>query len=274
MPLTASGDLRIVASARIDGAGPFTSQPVLFHWPWYWHLSRLGPWALLALAVALPKRNRDRRSLLIFVPLAILSRLWPVATRPVGFSSVSLDRFNLLFESLVVGLALLWLQADRLRGHAGWVRVPLSLGLILLAGPVAFISASRTLADPMIVILPIFVTILGAVLLAALALARRLTRGRYAPLAFLAWLVVWSLLFTAITAVLLAGIPQFLSSAVPMDLRIRLLLRQGVAGLALGLCLYAINLPYVLLMFRSSFFRQRFRIWLGIEPSGISPALP
>jgi NADH:ubiquinone oxidoreductase subunit K len=255
-----------VASARIRGAGPFESQPVVFHWPWYWHLCRLGPWALLALAVAVPKRNRDRQVLLIFVPLVILTLLWPVVTRPVAFSSVSLDRFSLLFESLVVGLALLWLYADRLRGYRGWVRVPLSLGLMLLAGLVAFVSVDQTLSDPMIIILPIFVTILGAVLLAALALARRLTRGRDAPLPFMGWLAIWSLLFTAVSAVLLAGIPQFLSSGVAMDLRIRILVWQGVAGLALGLCLYVINLPYMLLMFRSSFFRQRFRVWLGVEP--------
>jgi len=253
-----------VASARIDRAGPFEGQPVVFHWPWYWHLSRLGPWALLALAVAVPKRNRDRRALLIFVPLAILSLLWPVATRPVAFSSVSLDRFNLLFESLVVGLALLWLHADRLRGYRGWVRVPLSLGLLLLAGLVAFVSAGQTLADPMIFNLPIFVAILGAVLLAPLALARRMTRGRYVPLVFMAWLAVWSLLFTAITAVLLAGVLQFLVSGGTMDLRLRILFWQGVAGLALGVCLYVINLPYMLLMFRSPFFRWRFQIWLGV----------
>jgi len=180
-----------VASARIRGAGPFESQPVVFHWPWYWHLWRLGPWALLALAVAVPKRNRDHRALLIFVPLAILSLLWPLATKLVPSApsaSVSVDRSNLLFESLVTGLALLWLQADWLRGRPGWVRVPLSLGLMLLAGLVAFVSASQTLAGPMISILPIFVTILGAILLVALALARRMTHRRYVPLAFMVWL--------------------------------------------------------------------------------------
>jgi hypothetical protein len=266
--------LRIVASARIHGAGPFTGQPVLFHWPWYWHLSRLGPWALLALAIAVPKRNRDRRALLIFVPLAILSLLWPMVTRPVAISSVSLDRFNLLFESLVVGLALLWLYADRLRAYRGWVRVPLSLGLVLLAGLVVFVSVDQTLSDPMIVILPISVAILGAILLAALALARRLTRGRYAPLSFMGWLAIWSLLFTAVTAALLAGVPQLLLSRETIDLRLRILLIQSAAGLALGLCLYVINLPYMLLMFSSPFFRQRFQIWLGVQPSGVSTLLP
>ena len=241
---------------------------MVFHWPWYWHLFRLGPWALLTLAVAVPKRNRDRRTLLIFVPLAILSLLWPLATKlvpSVPTASVSADRFNLLFESLVIGLALLWLQADWLRGRPGWVRVPLSLGLMLLAGLVAFVSASRTLADPMIFILPIYVTILGAGLLAALALARRLTRGRYVPLAFMVWLGVGSLLFTAVSAALLAGVPQLLLSGETIDVRLRILLIQSVAGLALGLCLYVINLPYMLLMFRCSFFRPRFRTWLGVE---------
>ena len=42
-----------------------------------------------------------------------------------------------------------------------------------------------------------------------------------------------------------------------------LLFFQTMMGGALGLCLYAVNLPYMLLMFRSSFFRQRFHVWLG-----------
>jgi len=266
-----------VASARIRGAGPFESQPVVFHWPWYWHLWRLGPWALLALAVAVPKRNRDHRALLIFVPLAILSLLWPLATKLVPSApsaSVSVDRSNLLFESLVTGLALLWLQADWLRGRPGWVRVPLSLGLMLLAGLVAFVSASQTLAGPMISILPIFVTILGAILLVALALARRMTHRRYVPLAFMVWLAVGSLLFTTVSAALLAGVPQLLLSGDTIDLRLRILLIQSVAGLALGVCLYIINLPYMLLMFRSSFFGPRFRAWLGVGSSGIWTPLP
>ena len=251
-----------MASARIGGAGPFEGQPVFFHWPWYWHLARLGLWALLALAVAVPKRNRDRRALLIFIPLAILGLLWPVATKRVNFPSDSLDQFNLLFESLVVGIALLWLQADRLRGCRGWVRVPLSLGLLGLASLAALASAGRGFSDPIVIALPIFVVVLGAILLVALALARRITQGRYVPLPFMGWLAVWSLLFTTVGTALLAGVPQLLMSRPTMNPRI--LLMQSIAGFALGVCLYAVNLPYMLLMFRSSFFRQRFHTWLGV----------
>ncbi len=47
-----------------------------------------------------------------------------------------------------------------------------------------------------------------------------------------------------------------------------------IPSLVLGSGIYVINLPYVLLMFSSSFFRQRFHAWLGAEPSGVPPALP
>ncbi len=77
---------------------------------------------------------------------------------------------------------------------------------------------------------------------------------------------MWSLLFTTVSAALLDGVPPFLTSRATMDSRIRILLWQGLAGLALGLCLYVVNLPYMLLMFRSSFFRQRFRTWLEAAP--------
>ncbi len=261
--MTAFGNLRIVASGRVDGAGPFEGQPIFFHWPWYWHLPRLGLWALLGLAVAVPKRNRDRRALLIFVPLAILGILWPFVTGRVSLPSASLDQFNLLFESLVVGIALLWLGADRLRERRGWVRVPLSLGLLVLASLVALVSAGQAFADPLVVALPILVAVLGVILLVALALARRMTRGRYVPLAFLGWLAVGSPLLTAASVVLLAGILKLVVSWETMTPRF--LLVEAVAGLTLGLSLYVINLPYMLLMFSSPFFRRRFQVWLSVE---------
>ena len=258
--MTAFGDLRIVASAKIGGAGSVEGEPVLYYWPWYWHLSRIGPWVLLALAVGAARRNRDRRAILIFVPLAILSLLWPVVVRLVSLPSGSVDQFALLFESLVVGLALLWLNADKFSGYYGLVRVPMSLGILLLAGLVTSMSSGRTISDPVFIVLPIFVAVTGAILLGALALTRRMTHRRYVPFPFMLWLAVWSLLITMAGTALFFTVLLMISQG---TINAPLLFFQTMMGGALGLCLYAVNLPYMLLMFRSSFFRQRFHVWLG-----------
>jgi hypothetical protein len=271
--MTAFGDLRLVASARIDGAGPFEGQPLLFHWPWYWHLPGLGPWLLLALAVGVPKRNRDRRALLIFVPLAILSLLWPVIAQRVRLPSASLDLYSLLFESLVVGLALLWLNSDKLSEYNRRRRFLMSLGILVLAGLVAMISSGRTPLDPLVIILLILVIPMGVILLAALATARRMTHGQYAPLPFMAWLAAASLLLWTVATILLTMVRLLLNAQGTIELW--LLLKGAIqVGLAMGVCLYAVNLPYMLLMFRSPFFRQRFRVWLGVKPSHVSTPLP
>jgi NADH:ubiquinone oxidoreductase subunit K len=220
---------------------------------------------LLAGAVGVSKRNRDRRTLLIFIPLAILSLLWPLVVPRVSLASASMDQFALLFESLIVGLALFWLHADTLRRHHGFVRGPVSLGLLLLAVLVAVVSAGWTLSDPTLIIFLIFVAVLGAILLVSLAITRRMVHRRYVPLSFMLWLALWSLLLTTTTVALLIVLPLLVFSWGVIEPQIVLL--QSVVGLALGLCLYALNLPYMLLMFSSPFFRRRFQDWLGAAPA-------
>jgi hypothetical protein len=252
-----------VAQTSSGPGGPQESEPVFYHWPWYWHLPRVGPWALLALAVGVPRRNRDRRALLIFIPLAILSLLWPLVAPRMNLGSASVDQFALLFESLIVGLALFWLNADTLRGYPAFVRLPVSPGLLLLAGLVVMASAGQRLLDPVLFIFLIFVAVLGAILLVALAITRRIVHRRYVPFPFMLWLALWSLLLTTAAVVVFIVVPVLLFARGVIEPRIVLL--QSMVGLVLGLCLYALNLPYMLLMFSSPFFRRRFQDWLGVQ---------
>ena len=257
------GDLRIVASAKITGAERVESEPVFYHWPWYRHLSRLGPWALLALAVGIPRRNRDRQTMLIFVPLAIFSVLWPLLVPLLHLpNGEAADQSTLLLEALVVGVGLLWLNADTLRPCPALARSLLSLGILLLAGLVTFVSSGRTFRDPLVTIGLVYLLVLGVILLLALAIARRLTHQRYVPLPFLLWVAAGCALLPTAVTVSLSTVLQLLVSGKAINPTF--LVMQAVVGLALGLCLYVVNLPYLLLMFRSAFFRPRFCAWLGV----------
>jgi uncharacterized membrane protein YidH (DUF202 family) len=244
-------------------AGPRESEPVIYHWPWYWHLPRPALWLLLALAVALPRTNRDRRALLIFIPLLVLSLLWRLVAKGMGMGAGDLEEFSLFFESLVVGTALLWLNADKLSKYHGLMRFVMSLGMVLLAGLVGVVAYGRTSSDDAGPLLGLIV-VMGVVLLAALTATRRLAHGRYEPGRFMLHLAIWSILCStlgiiAVFLVLetLAGFPKTPDPQSAITEAIR-------PGLILGVCLYAINLPYMLLVFRSPFFRRRFCAWLGV----------
>lgn len=261
--MTAFGSFRITASAQGEGVDPFVGRPALYYWPWYWHLPSLGPWLLLALAVALPAANRHRHALLIFVPLLILGLLWERVTTRTGMPSAGRAQFSFLGEFLATGLALLWLNADKLGRLRGPARLAAGLGLLLLADLMVIPSYWGSFPGRTGMFI-VFTAIMGIVLLVALTLTRRLAHQRYRPLHFLLWLAVWSIVGSIAGAAAFVGVLT-LSHLHDIPGLQALIVEIVVAGLVLAVCLYAVNLPYLLLMFTSPFFRRRFQVWLGVE---------
>ena len=264
------GDLQIAATPRSGAVAPFVGAPVAYHWPWHWHLPRLGPWLLLALAVALPRTNRQRHALLILVPLLVLGLLWERATTLTGMPSASRAQFSFLGEFLAVGLALLWLNADPLGRCGGLARLAAGLGILLLADLVVILSYWGTFPGQTGMFL-VFGAIMGVILLVSLTLTRRLAHRRYRPVRFLLWLAVGSTICSLAGAAAFVGVLALTTGYTLSDWH-AVLREIVVPGLVLSLCLYAVNLPYMLLMFTSPFFRRRFQTWLGVgswlPPSG------
>lgn len=256
--MTAFGDLRIAASAAADGIGSTDSEPVVYHWPWYWHLPSLGPWLLLILACALFRANRQRDALLIFVPLLILDLLWGRVTTLTGMSSSLQVQFSFVGEFLAAGIALLWLHAERLGRSGGLVRFAASLGLLGLADLAVLVSYWGALPNQSVV----FTAIVTLSLLVSLTLTRRLSHRHYQPARFLLWLALWSALCSITGAAAFVAV-EALAAVSPLHAWLAMLVQTILAGLVLALCLYAVNLPYLLLMFTSPFFRRRFLVWLG-----------
>jgi len=265
VPVTSFGDLRIVPSANFGETGWIEGNPVLYHWPWYWHLPTFGPWLLLAIGIVLPRTNRNRQAVLILIPMLIFHLLWGQATKSAGLSSTSREEFRLLCEPLMVGAALLWINADKFGRYHGVMWFTGSLAVILLADFVAVLSYGRTFSGARIEV-PAFLAIMGIALLVALALTRLLVHKRYDPLRFMLWLAAWSTLCS------LAGMTAFWGVVKPEGAHAihnlqSALVQVVVPGAVCSLCLYAVNLPYLLLMFTSPFFRRRFHIWLGAAES-------
>jgi hypothetical protein len=229
---------------------------VIYRWPWYWHLPRLGPWLLLSLAILLPATNRDRRALLIFLPPLVLILLWHPTTTLIGMHSINIEAFGVIFESLVFAMALLWLNTDKLAGCRAGMRFVVSLGILLLAGLAVGVSYDSPFSRGTAPLL-LLAILVGTVLLIILTGARRLTGGRYDPARFLFWMGLCSVSLSLAGMGSLAAVLAVSGQTGPTG---REVLWVSIAS---GLGLYAINLPYLLLMFSSAFFRPRFAAWLG-----------
>lgn len=265
--MTAFGHLRITAQANLGADGLRESDPVFYHWPWYNHIPSLGLWILLAVALVVPKANRDRRALLVLVPALILMLLLRPFLRMTGANAGDLEQFRMLFGSLVVGLALLWLNAGHLGRYRGLMSFALSLGLVLLAAGLGTVSYGMEQVDDATIYL-LFVATMSLALVTALRVARRLTGRRYRPLRFMLFLAAASVLLAPLGVLVFIGVEVLIHSGTLSDLR-GLLFASGLVGLIAALCLYAVNLPYMLLMFSSPFFRRRFQDWLGVP--AVSP---
>jgi hypothetical protein len=61
-----------------------------------------------------------------------------------GLPSATAVQFSLLIEFLMVGMALLWLNADSLGRRGGLVRFAGSLGMVLVASLMVVLSYGRT----------------------------------------------------------------------------------------------------------------------------------
>lgn len=222
----------------------------------------MGPWLLLALAIVLPRANRHRHALLIFIPMLVLGLLWRRVTKLTGMSSANETQFSFVVEFLAVGMALLWLNADRLGGCRGLTRLAAGLGILLLADLAAIVSYWGAFPGQTGMFM-VFTAIVSVVLLASLALTRRLARRRYRPVRFMLWLAVWSAVGATAGAAAFVG-AMTLANLHSIPSLLPLIIEIVVPGVVLGLCLYAVNLPYLLLMFTSPFFRRRFHVWLGV----------
>ena len=88
-------------------------------------------------------------------------------------------------------------------------------------------------------------------------------RKRYGPVRFMLCLAIW--MAAACLVCMLVFFPiAFMIEQAPVPI-FAILRAAVVAGPILALCLYVINLPYMILALRSSFFRERFYACLNLK---------
>jgi hypothetical protein len=269
--LTVAGELRIVPTQDIGELGPSQGQATVLPWKWYYGAQGLLVWAVLGLAMAIPKANRDRRVLLILIPVGVLLAAWFVLAKALRMASAQQYQFDWLVDCLVVAVAVLWLLAD------GLGRLPAAFRFVcgvLLMSAVAIVGARASFAStsPEAIVLSIFFAVFGAVLLMAITMAGRQCRKDYSPLRFLLRLASWAII-GCVTLVYGYIVVLSVSSSIPLPVG-RLLAQFGLVGLILGVALFLFTLPYLVLAMTSPFYLARMYACLGVPPRQELPDSP
>ena len=267
VPLTAgTGDLKVVASHKLGNLGAVESTPILVDWRWYYHVPSLLPWAVIVLLLVSVKENRNPQAWLILVPLVAVAVLGRMIPRLLFLPPSMAEAFGTFLTSLAAAWSAVWLLAhwlSRRRGIAAFLR---ALAVMLGVGGVSYVGVFGLKFVDILMNVVVSYGICALALLSAMSLSGYCCRKVYRPGRFMAWLFLWVIVvpmmimpvFGVVAGVVAAAsgsaeLPQLLVMLVGM------LVGCVFMGGVLGVVLYLVNLPFMLLAVRCPFFRDRFQ---------------
>ena len=229
----------------------------------------LGLWIVLALVILLVRENRDPRILLIFIPIFIVRVFWSrfqfILGAPFGTQSEPPSEvweiFRALIDALAIGLAVLWLLAYKL-GNRNRI-ITLVLALVLLAGVTVIAVVLYQVWIPFDLV--IFQSLVIATMLVIFVLAGWRCRKRYGPWQFMLWMALWAMVIS-----LVAINAYFLIVEGKVEELIRQMPKVLYVSFIFGLYIYILNLPFMILVFASPFFRERFYAYFHLKSMPIS----
>jgi hypothetical protein len=257
VPLTAGGQLSIVASRDLGALGLKDGAPVIYDWVPSYAPLLLPLLALLGLLALKP--NRCAAAWLIWLPIGCVFAI----SLPVSSFMPSDSGRDLLPDvlcPLAVGLGAIWLLANYLRRQ---LRILTFLCIVLvLAGFSVLVFVPQQSLDFAPETFGVMVALAAAVLATAVALSfcGLICRRRYRPLGIYVWLlllltVVWLLIVTPF--VFFVEVIQFRGNI-------------DWSGLLFPFLAAAIHfatlLPFLILSSASPFYRERLKALLNVKP--------
>jgi hypothetical protein len=246
-----SGPIRVVASADLGGLGNKDGVPANFNWTPPSIIPVLLPWAAVLLLLVLPV-NRCALAWWVLVPLGAVAGL-DLLVRPVLSSvpSEALEFFSQAFTSLAFGVAAMWLAAPYLS------RLPrvgvffLALVVLGLASVFAYACRSDWESNGRETFAFLAFLACGALIATlAMSLAALLCRKRYSPFRLSLWMAV----FLAAGWVLIASPFVVFASVAGGGEQVWVALPFV---LLLALLTFVVVMPFFLLAFVESHYRQR-----------------
>jgi hypothetical protein len=250
--------LKIVASQDLGQLGSEEAKSVVYNWKWHYSAPAMLLWLILAGTIVLVKDNRSRYALLILIPLLTVNLFWSIFLKMTPVASSSLSPLNQIVVSLSIAIAVVWLLAHKLANRNRFITFLLALAtmaIVCFAGVISYSGFCFNATTSGVVII---LGVLTFTMLLAFVLAGWRCRKRYSGVRFMLWLAVWCVGMCILLMLVFLGIWMLASSvSVPISVYLYLGIILGQA-LVIGGLLYAALFPFMILAFRSGFFRQRF----------------
>jgi len=273
VPWTAGwGDLELVATQDVGPGDVRTSQSVVFHWPWYYHVPGLGLWGCVLLLLVGLKENRKRQAWLVLIPLGLVALVWRMPATLLSMPIAISERFGLIVVTGAALLAVLALVGDRLTRDSGIGRFLEAILALAALGVVSCLGYFGLASSTDALVVLVIYSICSVIALAGIVLAGRAWRGVRSWGGFASRLAFWMFIaamgLSAILAVFV-GLMRFDEPAAALLVVIPCI----IASLVLCGVIYLVCLPFVWLAFASPLYRERFLGLLGLSGgAGRTPA--
>jgi hypothetical protein len=217
--------------------------------------------AVLVGAIVLIKDNRNPRAPAIIVPLLVVYLLWSGFVNLMNFPSSARLQFDPLFYSFASGIALLWLLGHKLGNRNRFITFLLAL-LIMTAVSIVGQASYGGFSEQRIIFI-IFMISLSLAVLISFVLSGWRCRHDFNGKRFTLWLAPWMVLST-LAAMTIFMTVMFVYQGVPGRIT-PVLLQMLVTAVLVGLVLYVINLPFMIMALNSPLYRERFYACLRLK---------
>lgn len=234
-----------------------------YNWRFYYSLPGLAVWFVLILAFIIPKSNRDRRVLLILIPLAIVYFLWFLLKWATYMPSSESYQFGAVFNSIAVGLTVLWLISYKLQDFNGFIRFFLAFGLMIFISFLGIITYFPQFSEQTYIFL-MFCVFVSVAMLLSVSIATKLCKRQYRPVVFMLWLAVSMIVCFIFSIYSFIGVGMIILRSGPSNI-METIVQVLLIALFMGFIAYIFNLPYFILGFVNPFFRERFCLLLRIK---------
>jgi hypothetical protein len=256
-----SSELTVIASDNLPEQGERTSPPVSVSWRWYYHLPGVAFWALALPLFGVVKENRHRQAWTILIALlviVIVSRMLPTLFSadpgPAEFLSTFLTTF-------ATGWTMVWLLGPWLGGVRGVMAFIIALAVMYFVGLLSYMTCFGLAYGQNLPALATCYTLATFGLLLPMVLTRHSCRRGYSRSRFMGWLLFW-MEVAMVVGMLLLDVAMALIDTVPgrapAELFIGALPSVLLVGAVSGVVLYLVNLPFMVLAFRTDLYGKRF----------------
>lgn len=229
----------------------------------------------MLLALVGIKSNRKGQAWLVFIPVLLVYLVWTIFKKVVGADTTQIQMFDVIIDGLIFGQAIMWLLAGKLSSKSRFVNCLVSLVVMMAAGAAAVVSSLGTGIGMEWVVSAVALALLSIAITAGQAIAGRMCGRKYSILKFLLLTALWEIAIVTVSLLVYGvAIALFIMSSLGVLQAIMVLAGVAFGAGILGAIVYAMTLPFLILVQRNQFWRQRFLSWAQVsQPNPVASPL-